>query len=214
MFHKADTIEELAEKAGIDAVGLRASVEHIRASRASGEDTEFDASAFLRAGLVMDRTTRSARCSRTSPWPTAASRSTQSCGSPHRRARRSPGCTRRARPARAGCSCSTTACTSVGDGLRADRRPSRRTRRGALRSRRRRCERLRARDAGRRAQRHSMTCEVCRAPPARDGSRHTVAQLSDQPRGFLFQLAFAGANGLRTWIAHVECGWIRSSAVS
>ena len=46
MFHKADTIEELAEKAGIDAVGLRASVEHIRASRASGEDTEFGRTAF------------------------------------------------------------------------------------------------------------------------------------------------------------------------
>lgn len=29
-----------------------------------------------------------------------------------------------------------------------------------------------------------------------------------------FQLAFAGVSGLRTWMAHVEWGWMRRRAVS
>lgn len=46
MFHKADTVEELAAKAGIDAVGLRASVEKFRRYRAAGEDPDFGRTAF------------------------------------------------------------------------------------------------------------------------------------------------------------------------
>lgn len=46
MFHKADTVEELAAKAGIDAAGLRATAEKLRTYRAAGEDPEFGRTAF------------------------------------------------------------------------------------------------------------------------------------------------------------------------
>lgn len=46
MFHKADTLEELAEKAGIDASGLRATVQSFREHAANGEDPEFGRTAF------------------------------------------------------------------------------------------------------------------------------------------------------------------------
>ncbi|CAH0144991.1 FAD-dependent oxidoreductase [Microbacterium sp. Bi121] len=46
MFHKADTLEELAEKAGIDASGLRGTVQSFREHAARGEDPEFGRTAF------------------------------------------------------------------------------------------------------------------------------------------------------------------------
>lgn len=46
MFHKADTIEELAAKAGIDAAGLAESIRASRANHASGTDPEFGRTKF------------------------------------------------------------------------------------------------------------------------------------------------------------------------
>lgn len=46
MFHKADTIEELAEKAGIDAAGLRETIAKIREYREADADPEFGRTKF------------------------------------------------------------------------------------------------------------------------------------------------------------------------
>lgn len=46
MFHKANTLEELAAKTGIDAAGLRESVTKIRSYREQGEDPDFGRTAF------------------------------------------------------------------------------------------------------------------------------------------------------------------------
>lgn len=46
MFHKADTLEELAEKAGIDASGLSETVRSFRVQASKGEDPEFGRTAF------------------------------------------------------------------------------------------------------------------------------------------------------------------------
>ncbi|WP_052460710.1 FAD-dependent oxidoreductase [Microbacterium gorillae] len=46
MFYKADTIAELAEKAGIDAAGLAETVRTARANHAAGEDAEFGRTKF------------------------------------------------------------------------------------------------------------------------------------------------------------------------
>ncbi len=46
MFHKADTLDELAQKAGIDSAALQETVQRFRDHRASGADPEFGRTAF------------------------------------------------------------------------------------------------------------------------------------------------------------------------